>query len=232
MATTNAAATAEIVELDRACTRCGRVKPAAEFRKDTSKKTGRNTRCRSCERAVATSRLERNAQARIAAVSANIVLRCSVCGQNKSARDFAADKTARNGTSLRCQICAQNKHAEWRRKNQEHVRRKARESARRRRNPMLDRVVARRSRWFKTYGLDESAAIALWQAQGCACAICRRPLDLLAFDRQSHVDHDHRTGAVRGILCLKCNPGLGAFDDNITFLEAAIAYLKTHRRQP
>jgi len=41
-----------------------------------------------------------------------------------------------------------------------------------------------------------------------------------------HVDHDHRTGKVRGLLCHSCNSIAGYADDNIELLEALIAYLK------
>jgi hypothetical protein len=43
------------------------------------------------------------------------------------------------------------------------------------------------------------------------------------------VDHDHKTGKARGILCVTCNSALGMVDDDITVLERLIAYLKTHR---
>ncbi len=40
------------------------------------------------------------------------------------------------------------------------------------------------------------------------------------------VDHDHVTGAVRGLLCRRCNTGLGNFDDNIKIVQSALTYLK------
>ncbi|GAB2576131.1 recombination endonuclease VII [Paractinoplanes abujensis] len=58
----------------------------------------------------------------------------------------------------------------------------------------------------------------LWRQFG-VCAICHAP------DPQ-HVDHDHRTGEVRGILCFNCNGGLGQFRDNLDYLTGAIEYLK------
>ena len=56
-------------------------------------------------------------------------------------------------------------------------------------------------------------------AQGGVCAICG------AADAQ-HVDHDHRTGWLRGILCFNCNGGLGQFRDSADNLANAITYLK------
>ncbi|MDR7274568.1 endonuclease VII domain-containing protein [Catenuloplanes atrovinosus] len=60
--------------------------------------------------------------------------------------------------------------------------------------------------------------------QDGVCAICDAP-------DPEHVDHDHRTGAVRGILCFNCNGGLGQFRDNIAYLDRAITYLKGHTWQ-
>ena len=58
--------------------------------------------------------------------------------------------------------------------------------------------------------------------QGGVCAICGRP-------DPEHVDHDHETGAVRGILCFNCNGGLGQFRDSIDSLLTAASYLEAHR---
>lgn len=54
------------------------------------------------------------------------------------------------------------------------------------------------------------------------CAICGRS------GGKHEVDHDHKTGKVRGILCSRCNNGLGQFLDNITLLKKAITYLEKH----
>jgi len=55
--------------------------------------------------------------------------------------------------------------------------------------------------------------------QGGVCAVCSAP-------DPKHVDHDHRTGAVRGILCFNYNGGLGQFRDRVPVLRSAIGYLE------
>ncbi len=57
------------------------------------------------------------------------------------------------------------------------------------------------------------------------CAICERVLDLVNH-RNTHADHDHETGQLRGVLCGGCNKGLGHFRDSVENLKKAEAYLE------
>jgi hypothetical protein len=78
----------------------------------------------------------------------------------------------------------------------------------------------REARFLKEYGLTPQALQELVDQQDGLCAICR--------DRPAvHVDHDHLTGAVRGVLCFPCNVGLGNFRDRTDILRTAIDYLET-----
>jgi hypothetical protein len=79
----------------------------------------------------------------------------------------------------------------------------------------------------RRYGLSAEDYKALLHAQGGACAICRGELK---GDRDTHVDHCHDTGLVRGILCSRCNTGLGQFEDAPERLRAAIDYLQQGNR--
>ena len=57
------------------------------------------------------------------------------------------------------------------------------------------------------YGLDDAQLMALWEKQERRCGICREPIPFRG-GQASHIDHDHATGEVRGILCPRCNRGL------------------------
>src|SRR2546428_12923650 len=74
---------------------------------------------------------------------------------------------------------------------------------------------------LKIYGITEEVFNALFEEQNGLCAICKQP----ELYRKLSVDHDHLTSKVRGLLCSRCNTGLGLFKDSKVFLEAAIIYL-------
>jgi hypothetical protein len=80
----------------------------------------------------------------------------------------------------------------------------------------------RRSR---RYGDDHVAIEPALAQQGGRCAVCGST-DPGRKTGGWATDHDHRTGAVRGILCNGCNTGLGAFGDSIERLQMAIRYLR------
>ena len=64
--------------------------------------------------------------------------------------------------------------------------------------------------------------------QGGSCAICNSAKPGCS-RKYFTVDHDHQSNKIRGLLCARCNPGLGFFMDQPELLRAAIHYLETHR---
>lgn len=78
----------------------------------------------------------------------------------------------------------------------------------------------------RKYGMDESAIIRFIAEQGGSCAICRVTIVYGERKNNFHIDHDHATGAVRGILCPTCNVGLGKLNDDPEVVGAAILYLR------
>ena len=92
----------------------------------------------------------------------------------------------------------------------------------------------RRQKLKSTYGLSWEEYTSLYNQQEGKCQICHSFLD---FDstlkaEKPFVDHNHTTGEVRGLLCCRCNFGLGQFKDSPYLLESAINYLKKYNVDP
>ena len=80
----------------------------------------------------------------------------------------------------------------------------------------------------KQFGMTLEAYDQMLAAQNGVCAICRKPetaKDGYGGVKRLSVDHNHETGKVRGLLCGRCNTGLGFFKDNPDVLAEATAYL-------
>ena len=75
-------------------------------------------------------------------------------------------------------------------------------------------AISRKAR----YGIDAETVAARFKAQDGLCKICRE-------GAAEHLDHDHKTGATRGLLCGHCNRALGMFRDDPVRLQSAIDYL-------
>jgi len=73
------------------------------------------------------------------------------------------------------------------------------------------------------YGIDEVTFEWLLLQQDGLCALC-------GTEPAEHVDHDHRTKTVRGLLCFSCNRGLGKVEDDPVRLRRGMAYLRRHER--
>jgi hypothetical protein len=85
---------------------------------------------------------------------------------------------------------------------------------------------------IKSYGVTIEWFDAKMAEQNGACAICIKPEGATdrstGLPRNLAVDHCHKRGHNRGLLCSKCNTALGAFGDDPAILRAAIAYLEKH----
>lgn len=83
---------------------------------------------------------------------------------------------------------------------------------------------------LRKHGLNPEVFHSLFEAQKGRCAICEKAITEERGERGKEnkaamIDHDHVTGQVRGLLCLRCNVALGLFDDSPERLDAAIRYL-------
>jgi hypothetical protein len=75
----------------------------------------------------------------------------------------------------------------------------------------------------RRYGIGEAEFRAMFEAQGGLCAICQEKPAV-------HVEHDHATGAIRGLACFNCNGALGHVQDRVDILQKAIEYLERNKQ--
>ncbi len=108
----------------------------------------------------------------------------------------------------------------WQQENKEHLHEYRREYRKRRRAEDRDAHLRR------TFGITQADYNKLLARQGGGCAICGRPPTKAAL----HVDHDHATEEIRGLLCVGCNNALGQFRDDATLLERATDYVSSETR--
>lgn len=87
------------------------------------------------------------------------------------------------------------------------------------------RTTANERRRRLKFGLSEIEYAALFAASGGVCAVCKQPPRGKKNNSKLHIDHDHQTGKVRGLLCHHCNCALGNAFDNPDRLRALADYL-------
>lgn len=73
------------------------------------------------------------------------------------------------------------------------------------------------------YGLTLEDYNLMFEEQNGCCKICKR--HQIEFKRRLHVDHCHKTGNIRGLLCHNCNLALGRFMDNPVIIQSALEYV-------
>lgn len=163
---------------------------------------------------------------------------CSECKQEKAYPEFTKDKRTSDGLGYWCRDCANEAKRKWRKANTEHVQsyanawnaknaHKARERTRRYVQKHPDKVAAARHERQGIVWAPGQTVAGLLEAQSGRCAICPK---VLTGGRDTCVDHDHDKAPglpnVRGILCRKCNIGLGCFQDCSAILMTAVDYLR------
>lgn len=165
------------------------------------------------------------------------VKNCRVCEKWKPLDDFYRMAGMRDGHRNECKACnlAEKKQRyqadpakaiarvkEWQKANPERVK-----ETRRLNNARPERRRKQRDTYYRrTFGISADDFDALLAEQGGGCAICCSVPDRAA---SLHLDHDHVSGELRGILCLSCNQGVGKFRDDPELLERAATYVRSGR---
>jgi hypothetical protein len=137
-----------------------------------------------------------------------MIKKCSTCQETKPLEDFNKNRSSKTGYHNQCRPCTKL----WKPSPEalKEARRKTREWNR-----------------LKFTGFTQEDFKSKLEEQNGVCAICGTDdpgkLDFCA-------DHDHATGIKRGVLCRKCNAGLGQFNDNPELIAKAIEYLSHYTK--
>lgn len=151
--------------------------------------------------------------------------KCSKCKEIKNLTDFYKDRASPNGVKSRCKMCksADKKEALqiYRQNNPAKIFKKYSNSKERRRTNVCEK-----------YGITLFRYEKMLKEQNNTCAICKEPETMKKKNgtlQNLAIDHCHKTGIVRGLLCSKCNTGIGYFKENRNILKNAITYLENKK---
>jgi hypothetical protein len=164
--------------------------------------------------------------------------RCRECNESKPLDGFYRAKGMRDGYRSECKACNLGRRKRWYMNNaaKEIERVQAwrdanpeqyAETQRRYKSTIDYPAVMRAAHLKRKYGITPEEYDARLAEQGGGCAVCGRPPKA---GKSLHVDHDHETGYVRGLLCFSCNAALGHFQDDLERIDAALIYVATRRR--
>jgi len=134
---------------------------------------------------------------------------CTTCSKRKPLADFYSHTTAKDGKHTSCKAC----HSKYSKKKWLGLCKRP-----------LNSHVQRGRMLKKKYGMTHEDYEKMLSSQNHRCAICGKNESCSA-KRRLHVDHDHSTGKIRGLLCSNCNTVLAHAKDSTQTLELAIKYL-------
>jgi len=148
-------------------------------------------------------------------------LNCGICGLEKKSMILKSGKE-----KLVCDKCRKEKSSLWQKENKERVNRKNRIWSEN--NYEKKYNSSKNSKLLNEYGITFDEFNKMLEKQNYKCKICGKEetKELKGTKWKLSVDHCHKTGKVRGLLCAKCNVGLAKFEEDEQQFINAIKYLK------
>lgn len=198
----------------KVCCTCKSELDVSMFGKRSSYWDGLRTECKKCEKArrdeLAAARSARMTKENV--MASNYSKECSSCACIKPASGFYYNPKISDCLTSRCRACCRMEHR------------------RRSENMSEEQIIARRASSRKSklknkYGMSVEDHNVLSSYQSHRCYICGAEELGISGGRELCADHDHSSGAPRGLLCWDCNVGLGRFKDSRDLLDRAIEYL-------
>lgn len=150
---------------------------------------------------------------------------CSVCKTTKPLISFSRKSISSEERRSSCKDCCRSKTKKWR---QDHKDVAIKHSVKWQ-NSNKERVKLTSQKYLlkKKFGLSIEEYNKKLDQQNGLCALCNKECKS---GRNLAVDHNHKTGKIRGLLCGNCNMGLGSFYEDKNLLSLAIKYLSNYEK--
>jgi len=147
---------------------------------------------------------------------------CHKCNQTLDISHFGKDKNRKDGITFYCRSCINAYCRSYSRKNPS-ILKKSKDKYRKNKRKYRDWELRR------IFGITIDQYEELLKKQNHVCAICNNA-EQSRKSKTLAVDHCHKTGKVRGLLCSNCNLGIGNLQDSISIIESAIEYLSKSKQ--
>ena len=141
----------------------------------------------------------------------------------KDRSEFYASKVAKDGMTSGCRACHMERQKKHYLANRELCIARSSAHYKKMRALGISEKYSRRSHLRRKFGITPEQYEAMYRKQNGACAVCLKH-NLNGW--RLAVDHCHKTGNVRGLLCTKCNTALGAVGDSLKLLTALFEYIE------
>jgi len=181
------------------CTKCGGVRPRSKFTPDIRKSNGLKSHCHTCcGGATKGQRAKWKVKNRANPPLQIGVQKCIKCKHLLSYKSFNRDSGEHNGFRKVCKECS--------------------------------KAPVRVACLKRNYGISREQYVEMHKQQGGVCKICGKPETAKRGQTtlELSVDHNHKTGKVRGLLCCNCNHALGTVKEDTKILKSAIKYLEEY----
>ncbi len=136
---------------------------------------------------------------------------CTKCGELKPETEFQRKTSNSDGLRTMCRECSNKSHREYTREYKK-------------KNPDTIPKVMRKLHLKKTYGITIEEWDDMFESQKGRCAICGKHQS--EFENALCVDHNHKTGKVRTLLCVGCNYFVGRIENNVELVKQIIEYVE------
>lgn len=202
---------AEVLEFIKSCTKCGENKATDNFGKAARNPNKLQSVCKTCVSARQREWEQKNIKRNLKGFDLSKPQICRTCKTQKSTNNFYRRANTKSGLDSECADCA-----------------KERDKKRYRRDIEKRKHQNKWATLKMKFGITKDHWQKMLTSQNGACAICRK-----IFDRSdnTHVDHDHQTGRVRGLLCRKCNFAVGLLSDDPGTFDRAAKYLRDNQKE-